>query len=59
MNTRQNIDRLVRENWCRVRVYRDFERDDRAQGKEIDARRWHRWRAETLRNIRMLREAGR
>jgi hypothetical protein len=59
MNTQQNIARLVRENWCRVQAYRELTNLERAEGNEIAARRWALYRADALRSIRMLREAGR
>jgi hypothetical protein len=52
-----NVQRSIRQAWHRVRAYRELTEMERRDGNEIAARRWQRWRAETLRDIRMLRES--
>lgn len=51
------VQRSIRQAWYRVRAYRELTEMERRDGNEIAARRWQRWRAETLRDIRMLRES--
>ena len=59
MTAQQEIARLTRLAWCRVQAYRELTAMERREGREIEARRWTRYRAETLRDIRMLRESVR
>jgi hypothetical protein len=53
------VRRSIRQAWHRVHAYRALTQMERDEGNEIEARRWQRYRAETLRDIRMLRESVR
>lgn len=54
-----SVQRSIRRNWTMVRVYRELTDLERREGNEIAARRWISYRAATLRDIRMLRDAVR
>lgn len=55
----EEVQRQIQRHWRLVQVYRGLTEIERAEGREIMARRYIGYRAATLRDIRMLRESVR